>query len=150
MLSSFLHGLEVLFPRFLPSAAGTSHWPLKQNRKATTKIMQTWAKSFYKSKAWLKCRNAYIRKRVAIDGGICEECHDNQGYIVHHKTMLTKDNVNDPEVTLDEKNLFFVCKSCHDEYDGHGVRHGHGLGLLVEFDADGMPVRSLSRARTCM
>lgn len=107
--------------------------------------MQEWAKSFYKSKAWLKCRNAYIRQRIGIDGGMCEECKDAQGYIVHHKTRLTKENVNDPEVSLNTDNLMYVCKECHDQYDGHGFRHNHRLKPLVEFDPTGMPVRLRAR-----
>ena len=103
--------------------------------------MQDWAKTFYKSKAWLKCRNAYIRKRVGIDGGICEECHDNVGYIVHHRLALTKENISDPEIALNEANLEYVCKTCHDEFDGHGVgRRPHKLPPIVLFDDSGMPI----------
>ena len=108
--------------------------------------MKEWAKSFYKSQAWIKCRNAYIRQRIGIDGGICEECKDNQGYIVHHKTMLTKENINDPEVSLNHDNLEFVCKECHDEFEGHGVGRKAPKPLVI-FDATGMPIRM--RARTC-
>ena len=109
--------------------------------------MKDWARSFYKSKAWIKCRNAYISKRINIDGGLCEECKDNLGYIVHHKEHLTKNNIDDPEISLNEDNLEFVCKTCHDDFEGHGVKHGHKLKPLVIFDETGMPI-SLTRART--
>ena len=39
-------------------------------------IMKDFAKKFYKSQAWQDCRKAYIAKRMQIDGGLCEECHD--------------------------------------------------------------------------
>ena len=117
-------------------------WPLKQRER----IMQKWARKFYKSAAWHKCREAYIRKRVGIDGGICEECKDNLGYIVHHKTALTELTINDPEISLNEENLEFVCKPCHDEFDGHGIRRAHDLGPIVIFDATGMPI---ARSHTC-
>ena len=108
--------------------------------------MQKWARKFYKSAAWHKCREAYIRKRVGIDGGICEECKDNLGYIVHHKTALTELTINDPEISLNEENLEYVCKPCHDEFDGHGIRRAHDLGPIVIFDATGMPI---ARSHTC-
>lgn len=102
--------------------------------------MQDWARSFYKSKAWHRCREAYIRQRVGIDGGMCEECHDNIGYIVHHRQALTKENISDPEIALNEANLEYVCKTCHDEFDGHGIRRAHDLQPLVIFDSSGMPI----------
>lgn len=77
------------------------------------------AKSFYTSKRWRQCRAAYIAERVNVDGGACEECHDAQGYIVHHKVMLTAENINDPDVSLNHNNLAYVCKRCHDRFDGH-------------------------------
>ena len=108
--------------------------------------MQKWARKFYRSAAWHKCREAYIRKRVNIDGGICEECRDNLGYIVHHKTPLTELTINDPEISLNEENLEFVCKPCHDEFEGHGIGHAHDLKPIVIFDPSGMPIGRLSHA----
>ena len=110
--------------------------------------MKEWARSFYKSSEWHKCRNAYIMKRVGIDGGMCEECRDGLGFIVHHKRHLTPENVNDPEISLNEANLEYVCKKCHDAFDGHGIKRGHALKVGVVFDPSGMPVsRVRARAR---
>ena len=108
--------------------------------------MKDWARKFYKSQAWLKCRNAYIRKRVGIDGGICEECKDDLGFIVHHKEQLTPENVSDPEISLNEANLEYVCKKCHDDFEGHGVGSAHKLKPLVIFDTNGMPI---ARSHAC-
>ena len=83
-------------------------------------MAQDFAKTFYNTARWKKCRNAYIQKRLMIDGGLCEECHDQQGYIVHHKITINESNVNDCDVVLNEKNLMYVCKACHDAYEGHG------------------------------
>jgi len=55
--------------------------------------MQDFAKRFYRSQAWKACRAAYIARRLAIDGGLCEECRDQQGYIVHHRVTLTPENI---------------------------------------------------------
>ena len=96
-------------------------------------------KSFYNSKAWQKCRKLYIAKRISIDGGLCEKCKTEQGYIVHHKIMLTADNINDPEITLNEENLCYEWKHCHDLEEGH---YYDSLGikkLKVTFDIDGRP-----------
>ena len=50
--------------------------------------MQPWAARFYASGRWKKCRAGYIKFRRTIDGGLCEECRDKPGYIVHHKLSL--------------------------------------------------------------
>ena len=63
-------------------------------------MAKEFAKAFYNSKRWKDCRRAYIAKRIAIDGGMCETCHEVPGYIVHHKIELTPDNINDPDIAL--------------------------------------------------
>lgn len=100
--------------------------------------MQEWAQRFYLSKRWKDCRRSYIKYRVCIDGGICEECRDKPGYIVHHKKALTQDNITDPDVALSWKNLEYVCKDCHDRFDGHGVTHS--LTPRIDFDIAGDPI----------
>ena len=102
-------------------------------------MAKVWAKSFYKSKAWQRCRESYIAERIMIDGGLCEVCHNNLGYIVHHRTHLTPDNINNPEIALKHDNLSYECKECHDKHEGHGIGN-KGMRLLVIFNADGQPV----------
>lgn len=102
-------------------------------------MAKDWAKKFYHSESWKKCRNSYIKKRISEDGGLCEECHEKLGYIVHHKIALTRDNISDPYITLDHNNLMYVCKRCHDAYEGHGVDN-KGKELLCIFDERGVPV----------
>jgi len=98
--------------------------------------MKAFAKQFYKSTAWRKCRAAFIAKRKAIDGGLCQMCGEQLGYIVHHITELNELNINDPNITLNFQNLQFVCKNCHDKE--------HGFFTLSEkrlkFDSDGNPI----------
>ena len=73
-------------------------------------------KQFYKRKPWLRARQAYIDKRQAIDGGLCELCHEEPGYIVHHyKVWLDDINCNDPEIALNEDNFQYVCLVCHNK-----------------------------------
>lgn len=101
-------------------------------------MAQEWAKAFYKSKRWQRCKQSYIDGRILIDGGMCEECHKRAGYIVHHKIMLTPDNINDPNVSLNHNELEYVCKDCHDLFDGHGLNKG--VKPLCVFDAEGNPI----------
>lgn len=87
-------------------------------------MAREFAKAFYSSAAWKKCRAAYIAQRKSIDGGMCETCHEKPGYIVHHKTELQPWNIDDPDVALSFSNLKYDCHICHnkenrkDEVDG--------------------------------
>jgi hypothetical protein len=101
--------------------------------------MKPWAEAFYKSKDWQKCRAAYIDERIPIDGGLCEECHERVGVIVHHKETLTELNIGDPEITLNHELLELVCKECHDQFEGHGVTKS-GILPMIQFGADGQPM----------
>ena len=109
-------------------------------------MAKEWAKSFYNGKRWKKCRDSYIEDRISIDGGMCEECKDEQGYIVHHKIPLTPENINNPDIALNHKYLEYVCKECHDEFENHGVGHKKEKPLCF-FNKDGQPIslRELDR-----
>lgn len=105
-------------------------------------MAQQFAKAFYNTHRWKACRNNYIQKRLLIDGGLCEECREQQGYIVHHKIILTEQNIDDVDVVLNEHNLEYVCKDCHDAFEGHGAG-GHGKAkALCTFDIFGNPISS--------
>lgn len=71
-------------------------------------VAKEWAKSFYKSKAWRDCREAFFISKH----GLCERCGE-PGKIAHHKEYLTPDNINNPNVTLNWENLELVCATCH-------------------------------------
>lgn len=68
---------------------------------------------FYKTRAWKKCRAAYLRKV----GGLCEKCMERgiikPADIVHHKIVLDDENARDPEIALNFENLQAVCIECH-------------------------------------
>lgn len=98
-------------------------------------MAREFAKAFYSSAAWKKCRAAYISHRQSVDGGLCEECHDRAGYIVHHKTELTPENIGNPDVTLSFSNLKYVCLDCHNREHGYCAED---IGLVRYcFTADG-------------
>jgi len=71
------------------------------------------ARQFYMSRAWVKCRKAY----AASKGGLCERCWAKglivPGEEVHHKIRLTPENINDPSIALNHDNLELLCKNCH-------------------------------------
>ena len=90
-------------------------------------MAKEYALPFYKSSAWLKCREGYIKSV----GGMCEDCmargRYTPGLIVHHIDPITPDNIMDPNVTLNWKNLRLVCKDCHEaEHHPYGIRYRFG------------------------
>lgn len=76
-------------------------------------MARDFARSFYKSKAWLKTRQAYIQ---SVDG-LCERCLTRgivkPGVIVHHKVHLNPQNIHNPDIALGFDNLELVCRDCH-------------------------------------
>lgn len=76
-------------------------------------MQRSFARSFYNSVAWQKCRDGYRTEK----GGLCERCLANgrivPGEEVHHRIYLTPDNLNDPAISLNWDNLELLCKDCH-------------------------------------
>jgi 5-methylcytosine-specific restriction endonuclease McrA len=99
-------------------------------------MAQEFAKSFYKSAAWLKCRESYIKSVHHL----CERCKDGTlGFIVHHKIYITEQNINDPSITLNHDNLEYVCHDCHNK-EHHGSKHEVVEDGLM-FDSNGQLVK---------
>lgn len=86
-------------------------------------MAKEFAESFYKSKTWQQCRDAY----AASVGGLCEECLKEgiitAGEIVHHKIHVSPETIKDPEVLLSWDNLELVCRSCHLKLHGNRKRY---------------------------
>lgn len=80
-------------------------------------MARDFAKPFYDSAAWRKCRAAFIAEREAIDGGMCQRCGQELGYIVHHRVWLSLENIGDVEITLNHENLEYVCQTCHNKIE---------------------------------
>jgi len=97
-------------------------------------MAKEFAKAFYSSKAWLQCRDSFIKDRIRINGGLCQRCNKEPGYIVHHKTYLSPDNINDPNIALNFENLEYVCHDCHND-EHMGVKP-----LKCMFDEKGRPI----------
>ena len=76
-------------------------------------MARDFAKKFYNSKQWKKCREAFKESK----NGLCERCLDNGKYVVgdevHHKVYLTPDNINNADITLNWDRLELLCATCH-------------------------------------
>ena len=100
-------------------------------------MAQDFARQFYYSKAWKDCKRAFISNRISEDGGMCQICHEQPGYIVHHRVILTPENITNAEITLNTDNLEFVCHDCHNKI--HFVeRYNLDYG---GFDEHGQPIQ---------
>ena len=78
-------------------------------------IMWNTIREFYSSKQWTQCAIAYRQSKQ----GLCERCL-KKGLIVpcdevHHKIRLTKENINNPQISLNFDNLEALCSECHDK-----------------------------------
>ncbi|MBT2722304.1 HNH endonuclease [Bacillus sp. ISL-46] len=91
--------------------------------------MKPYAAKFYKSKQWKNCRASYFNHRY----GLCERCQ-GPGKIVHHKSYITPDNINDPDITLSFTNLELLCQDCHNR-EHHEKNSPTIYGLM--FDKEG-------------
>jgi hypothetical protein len=81
-------------------------------------MAQEWTEGFYTSRRWRKCRKAFVAYRISVDGGLCQMCQQEQGYIVHHKIEITPENINDPDITMGTGNLMYLCHDCHNKIHG--------------------------------
>jgi 5-methylcytosine-specific restriction protein A len=97
-------------------------------------MAREFSRKFYNSKQWIRCREAYKQSKF----GLCERC-SMPGEEVHHKTYLSPENINDPNVTLNWENLELLCQSCHSKE--HMTKYGP-LREDVMFDSNGDLVRS--------
>lgn len=104
------------------------------------RMAKEFAKGFYNSRRWRRCRAAYIEKRRAADGGLCERCHKHIGVIVHHIRELAPANIDDPDISLAESNLMLECKECHDREGEHFNDARGDKKLLVFFNERGEPI----------
>lgn len=91
--------------------------------------MQKWAEHFYKSTGWKKTRYSYLVSKDFT----CERC-GARATMVHHRTYLTEQLINNPALTVGYENLEALCETCHD------VEHKADSPLRkgMYFDGEGM------------
>ena len=66
--------------------------------------------NFYKSNEWQLARQI----KITQVNGECERC-GKPGQEVHHIKRLNVNNIKDVSVSLDQNNLEFLCKDCHNK-----------------------------------
>lgn len=95
--------------------------------------MKAWARAFYFSKSWEQCRAAYLVSQQ----NICERCAAI-AKVVHHKTYLTQENINDASIALNWDNLEALCQDCHNK------EHHKEDKRRYTFDDDGNVIPKVS------
>lgn len=86
---------------------------------------------FYRSKEWKEFRENYIATNRKEDGFVYDEVTGKPivkkyDIILHHKTELTLDNVNDCNITLNPENIMIVSFKTHNDIHkrfGRYTRH---------------------------
>mgnify|MGYP003296315547 CR=1 FL=1 len=85
-------------------------------------MAREFAKVFYRSQEWKRCRESYIRKMPRAKRGLCEECYKHGKHVLgkelHHKIWLNEKNINNKEITLNHDNLILLCFECHQKIHG--------------------------------
>lgn len=90
-------------------------------------MAKEYAKSFYESLSWKKCRKGFMQSKHYI----CERC-GGSAYIAHHKVHITPGNINNLNIILNWDNLQALCLDCHN------VVHGNSSTVNgVSFDNEG-------------
>lgn len=69
---------------------------------------------FYSSAAWIKCREGFMESKLWI----CQMCGLPGANTAHHIIHINEENINDPEVTLNWKNLMALHHDCHNKIHG--------------------------------
>lgn len=74
--------------------------------------------AFIGGAAWKKCSKSYAKSKRKL----CEDCLERGECVpyeqVHHMIKLTPENIHDPNVSLNWKNLRCLCRECHDKREG--------------------------------
>lgn len=73
-------------------------------------MAREFSRKFYKSKEWLKVREAVLMR----DRYLCQDC-GRCAEEVHHIIHLTPENIYDVSVSLNMDNLVSLCHLCHGE-----------------------------------
>lgn len=109
------------------------------------RMAREFAKAFYNSSLWKDTVRPAMLKR---DRYMCQSkgCY-NPAEEVHHIIHLTEENINNPNITVNPKNLISLCGECHkaihrpDKIAGLKKRASKQSILPeIEFDENGYPV----------
>lgn len=97
------------------------------------------AREFYNSVRWKRCREDY----KAYRNYLCERCllegKLTPGEIVHHKIHLTPGNIDDDSIALNFENLELLCRDHHmkEHNDEINSSRRRQVDRPYDIDADG-------------
>lgn len=98
-------------------------------------MAKSFSTAFYHSAEWAAAREAALTR----DAYLCQHClkrgRITPATMVHHIVELTPENIGDPRIATDPRNLVSLCDLCHKKAHGW-VRDGATREGLA-FDADG-------------
>lgn len=100
-------------------------------------------KQFYNSKEFYNFKTMLMNKRVNEYGELlCEECGKvllkrNDTIPHHHKIALTDENINDPNISLNEDNIQIVCFKCHNKLEKRFSSYERKVYLIVGASCSG-------------
>lgn len=100
-------------------------------------MAKEWAKGFYDSAIWNKQRlNILKRDKFTCTEKGCR-CTATE---VHHIIELTKDNINDVNISLNENNLRSLCHDCHTRITKESKIKNKNILEQIVFDENGFPI----------
>ena len=101
--------------------------------------MQKWAERFYSSGVWRSTQKAFLTANPECELCRAEGEEGSLAKIAHHKVWLTRQNINDPKITLDWGNLQAVCQKHHNQ-----IHHRTEQKRNYDFLPDGTLIRRTS------
>ncbi len=106
-------------------------------------MARDFSKRFYDSKAW-KDLARLIREKKHF---VCDKCGRPGAHQVHHIIELTPDNINNPSISLNPRNLMLLCNDCHNRLH-HRFEQGSS-SRTYSYDSEGhvVAVREKERRR---
>ena len=99
-------------------------------------MSKEYAKGFYHSKEWVKCRRGYLGSKYYV----CERC-GRPATIVHHKKFINTSNIDNPEITLSWDNLEALCIDCHNKIHNRNKNYAITTKETM-FDENGNLIKS--------
>lgn len=102
-------------------------------------MAKSFSKRFYASKAWNDLARL-IREQKHF---ICDKCGKPGATQVHHIIELTPDNITNPSISLNPRNLMLLCSECHNKVH-HRFEQSAGSRAYT-YDSTGHVVRVTER-----
>ncbi|WP_329757492.1 HNH endonuclease [Acidaminococcus intestini] len=104
-------------------------------------MARDFSKRFYDSKSWKDLARLSREKKHFI----CDKCGRPGATQVHHIIELTPDNINNPSISLNPRNLMLLCNDCHNRMH-HRFEQG-ASSRTYSYDSEGHVVAVQEKER---